>query len=118
MPVSSMAFAWWLVWFPAPMAAGAAGQALASQATPETSETPPEPTGERVKLKFVTPEIVRVAEDYLAEAMHAHAPVGAEEEATIAGRRYVLRVEWHYHPPGFVGAPSGWHKGITVYALR
>lgn len=33
----------------------------------------------------------------------------------INGKRYMARVEPHYHPPGYKGGPNGWHKGVTVY---
>jgi hypothetical protein len=44
-------------------------------------------------------------------------PMGAERTATIDGHQYVFVLELHYHPPGFVGAPNGWHKGVTLYEL-
>jgi hypothetical protein len=44
--------------------------------------------------------------------------MGAERVAEILGQRYIFVLERHYHPPGFVGAPSGWHKGVTAYELR
>lgn len=45
-------------------------------------------------------------------------PMGAEQVAEIDGQRYVFVLQRHYHPPGFVGAPSGWHKGVTAFALQ
>ena len=33
----------------------------------------------------------------------------------IEGKKYMARIEHHYHPPGYVGGPNGWHKGCTVY---
>ena len=65
-----------------------------------------------MKLKLVTPEIVSVAQSYL------DLPMGAERYVTLEGKRYVFVLEQHYHPPGFVGAPKGWHKGVTVYELH
>ena len=44
--------------------------------------------------------------------------MGAEHYETLGGKRYVFVLERHYHPPGFVGAPNGWHKGVTVYAVE
>ena len=40
---------------------------------------------------------------------------GYEEFATINGLDYFFRIEPHYHPAGYQGGPSGWHKGCTVY---
>ena len=45
-------------------------------------------------------------------------PMGAEQVQEIDGQRYVFVLERHYHPPGFVGAPSGFHKGVTAYELH
>ncbi len=69
-------------------------------------------SGERVMLKYVTPDIVKVAEKFL------NLPMGEERFARVHGKRYVFVLETHYHPPGFVGAPTGYHKGVTVYELR
>jgi hypothetical protein len=69
-------------------------------------------TGERVKLKLVTPEIVGIAQGFL------DLPMGAERYVTLHGKRIAFVLERHYHPPGFVGAPNGWHKGVTVYELK
>jgi hypothetical protein len=68
--------------------------------------------GERIRLKVVTPAIVRAARTFL------DLPMGAERSMTIDGNRYLFVLEHHYHPPGFVGGPHGWHKGVTVYGLR
>jgi hypothetical protein len=40
---------------------------------------------------------------------------GTETPFEVNGRHFMARVEPHYHPPGFVGGPNGWHKGVTVY---
>jgi hypothetical protein len=68
--------------------------------------------GERVKMKLVTPEIVGIAQGFL------DLPMGAERYLTLGGKRCAFVLEPHYHPPGFVGAPNGWHKGVTVYELK
>jgi hypothetical protein len=69
-------------------------------------------SGERVKVKFVTPDMVRVAQRFI------NYPMGTEKFATVDGHRYVFVLERHYHPPGFVGAPTGYHKGVTMYELH
>ena len=42
-------------------------------------------------------------------------PMGSEHPFELDGKRYLARLENHYHPPGFKGGPNGWHKGTTVY---
>jgi hypothetical protein len=138
MLVPAMAFAWWLVSVSsgasrapevaaASEASGPAAEAApdaprqetdseaapAEQATDgEGSGTADDTSGERVPVKLVTTGIVRVAKTFL------DLPMGAERSAHIDGRRYVFVLERHYHPPGFVGGPHGWHKGVTAYELR
>jgi hypothetical protein len=89
------------------------GPAPAEPAQDGDESDPTEDTaGERVRLKVVTPAIVRAARSYL------DLPMGTAREENIEGRRYVFVLERHYHPPGFVGGPHGWHKGVTAYELR
>lgn len=43
---------------------------------------------------------------------------GTETPFELDGKKYIARVEHHYHPPGYVGGPTGWHKGVTVYEQK
>ena len=45
-------------------------------------------------------------------------PMGSERYARVDGKRYVFVLEQHYHPPGYVGGPTGYHKGVTMYEVR
>jgi hypothetical protein len=81
-------------------------------ADPEASAATGDTGGQRVPVKLVTPSIVRVARTFL------DLPMGAERRVDVDGRRYVFVLERHYHPPGFVGGPVGYHKGVTVYEFR
>ena len=131
MLVPALAFAWWLVSLPAPSAETGRDrgdtrtrQEEVASESPENADTPEDDSaqelaeadeqkgGERVALKLVTPSIVRTARSLL------DLPMGSERYMTIEGRHYVFVLERHYHPPGFVGAPNGWHKGVTAYELR
>jgi hypothetical protein len=105
MLVPTMAFALWIVSFPTAQPPVSLDGLLAGSDRLDVS-------GERVKPKLVTPEIVSVAQSYL------DLPMGAERYITLEGKRYVFVLEQHYHPPGFVGGPTGWHKGVTVYELH
>jgi hypothetical protein len=133
MLVPAFAFAWWLVSLPtfplhplptrdvlaraqtsSEMQVRAIARGESRPADEAVVEEPMEGEwgGERVMLKIVTPAIVRVAQGLL------DLPMGDERFVGIDGHRYVFVLERHYHPPGFVGAPTGWHKGVTVYELR
>ena len=133
MLVPAMAFAWWLVSMPSaarhPSAAGdesaSAAQAAtqthqqdtqdqggAADPTTGSAESEESTSGERVPVKLVTPEIVRVAKSFL------DLPMGAERAVVLSGRRYVFVLERHFHPANFVGGPHGWHKGVTVYEMK
>jgi hypothetical protein len=132
--VPAMAFAWWLVAMPVRSTAVTTRAVPRSDDTAETEATlepnadvqddrntpdesaptePTETTGERVKLRgTITPEIVRLAQSFL------DLPMGTERAVDAAGRHLVFVLEWHYHPPGHVGGPKGWHKGVTVYERK
>jgi len=69
-------------------------------------------SGERVKPKLFTPKMVAAAETFVT------LPLGTERYALVDGRPYVFVVERHYHPPGYVGGPTGWHNGVSMYELR
>ena len=106
MLVTTMAFAWWLV-----------SQAHPERATavPEPSLEAPEadahPTNRTLVRSVLTPEMVHTAQTFL------DLPMGAERVVDLDGHHFVFVLERHYHPPGFVGAPTGWHKGVTIYEL-
>jgi hypothetical protein len=135
MLVPAIAFAWWVVSLPMPphhmeatahanddvAATESAAPTEAQRDAREDSQTSSEPrlldsteaTGERVRLRGpITPRVVRMAQSFL------DLPMGAERAVAMEGRRYLFVLEWHYHPPGFVGGPNGWHKGVTVYELN
>jgi len=134
MLMPAIAFTWWLMSQPIESAQarpprtirGAAATSEGSEAeafrgpstdvgaaplagTMDPSETP----ADRILYRgTITAEIARVARSFL------DLPMGSERFADVDGQRFVFVLQRHYHPPGFVGAPSGWHKGVTVYALR
>ncbi len=60
--------------------------------------------------------LVDASEHWLKEVYHS--PIGTEQKMTVDGRPLVFVLQWHYHPPGFVGAPTGKHKGVTVFEER
>jgi len=82
-------------------------------AAPDDRVEGSDPSGDRVLYRgLITADIARVARSFL------DLPMGTERVADVGGQRFVFVLQRHYHPPGFVGAPTGWHKGVTVYALR
>ncbi|HEY1696204.1 MAG TPA: hypothetical protein VGG39_28755 [Polyangiaceae bacterium] len=105
MLVPTMAFALWIVSLPTTQPPVSLDGLLAGSAKLDA-------TGERVKPKLITPELVDVAGSYL------DLPMGAERFLTLHGKRYVFVLEQHYHPPGYVGGPTGYHKGVTVYEVH
>jgi hypothetical protein len=122
----AFAFAWWFVALPTPAwsatAAGTLAQThLAQDAQSRTDPATPILSDERLEgdwggrrtiVKVVTPALIALAKSFL------DLPMGEERFVAMDGHRYVFVLERHYHPPGFVGAPNGWHKGVTVYEIR
>jgi hypothetical protein len=106
MLVAAMAFAWCVISaeksvpaIPAPQARAAVGSSPAA--------------GQRTPIRSAIPaDVIAFAKTLM------NLPMGAERVREIDGQRYVFVLERHYHPPGFVGAPVGWHKGVTAYELH
>jgi len=60
----------------------------------------------------VTPQISKTARSLLDR------PMGSQTILDIDGSAYAFAVECHYHSPESGITPTGWHKGVTVYALE
>jgi hypothetical protein len=119
MMVPALAFAWW---FAAVPVQGGGSATRPAQEIPSMDQAPQMdaprgwhevgPTADRKKVKLVSPAMAAMAEKFVK------LPLGSERFETVDGKRYVFVLERHYHPPGFQGAPTGWHKGVTMYELR
>lgn len=70
------------------------------------------PEGYRMLRGHISPEVVAEAKSLLGGDWGTLTPFEAN------GKRYMARVEPHYHPPGYQGGPNGWHKGVTVYEAK
>lgn len=106
MMVPAIAFACWFA--AVPPADVFAGDDVSLDDTAQDGVQAPE----RVKPKLISPAMVAAAESFI------NLPLGSERYATVGGKRYVFVLEQHYHPPGYVGGPTGYHKGVTMYELR
>ncbi len=113
MLVVAMAFAWCVISAEqekaprgaAPMMAPPQAQAAVGPAAPIG--------GTRTPIRTAIPlDVIAFAKTLV------NLPMGSEQVEEIDGQRYVFVLERHYHPPGFVGAPSGFHKGVTAYELH
>lgn len=71
------------------------------------------PPQKYVALKVLTPEIIDASEHWLHEVYDS--PVGTRQTVVVEGRPLLFILQWHYHPPGYVGGPTGKHKGVTVF---
>jgi hypothetical protein len=114
MMAAAIAFALWYSTTPTPPTSAEL------QASARTHALAPAPqTGvahELVVLKLVSPAIVDASERWLKE--YYHSPIGTRQQVTVEGRPLVFILQWHYHPPGFVGGPTGKHRGVTVFEER
>ncbi len=63
----------------------------------------------------LTPAIRERAQRILRE--HAGEAIGYEVPFSVEGKRYVGRLERHYHEPGSEEGPQGEHTGVTVYEV-
>jgi hypothetical protein len=114
MMAAAVAFALWFSTAPTPPTAGELGASAGTH-----TATPAAHTGvvhELAVLKLVTPAIVDASERWLKEFYHS--PIGTQQKVVVDGRPLVFILQWHYHPPGFVGGPTGKHRGVTVFEER
>lgn len=103
-------------------AAGGAGPGPTTSRPPAGAETPEvSPAGQaaasatklrRLKNSEITATVTSNARRILKE--HFSEPYGTEIPFDGDGRRYVARLEKHYHEPGGPLKPWGWHKGVSV----
>jgi hypothetical protein len=118
MLVVAMAFGWCVISAQAAekphsaRAETARDEGVASPQAQTTLQAAPAP-GTRTPIRSAIPaDVIAFAKTLV------NLPMGAEQVEVIDGQRYVFVLERHYHPPGFVGAPNGWHKGVTAYELH
>jgi hypothetical protein len=117
MLIPAMAFAWCVISAEAETAARTGAATVSSahrQAALVALPTPPTLAGQQLApIRTAIPApVIDMARTLV------NLPMGAQHVETIDGQKYVFVLERHYHPPGFVGAPSGWHKGVTAYELK
>ena len=112
MMAAAIAFALWYSTAPTPPSSVELKASTSTYAAP----APAAQTGQLVVLKLVTPVIVDASERWLKE--YFHSPVGTQQRVVVEGRPLVFILQWHYHPPGFVGGPTGKHRGVTVFEER
>lgn len=93
------------------------GRDEAARREPAPRSAPPrEPELRVLEDGELTPAIQRRAQQILDQ--HHDRPYGHEVPFELGGRRYVGRIEEHYHPPGSGREPEGEHTGVTVYAVE
>lgn len=97
-------------------------QMLASLMQPKPqNEARPQPQPQNTKQKTGAPPGYKTMKGQIPAGVVARAkgllsqPMGTEVPFELEGRRYMARLEPHYHPPGYQGGPNGWHKGVSVY---
>ena len=83
----------------------------------ETAEPAPEARVIRkIKASEMNVKVVKKAREIINE--HYKKPFGYEVEFEIDGKRYVGRIEQHYHPPGGELHPWGYHAGCSLYVVE
>ena len=111
MMAAAIAFALWYSTAPTPPTTAELGASAGAHASAVAG-----PTGiahKLVALKLVTPAIIDASEHWLKD--NYKAPMGTQQQVTVDGRPLVFVLQWHFHPEGFVGGPTGKHKGVTVF---
>ncbi len=118
MMAAAIAFALWFSSTPTPPVpsalAGQTGELGANAGASASAVAGPTGVAHKlVALKLVTPAIIDASERWLREFYKS--PVGTQQNVVVDGRQLVFVLQWHFHPEGFVGGPTGKHKGVTVF---
>ena len=66
----------------------------------------------RLRPDELSTELTRVSADIIRT--HHKDPFGTELTLAVAGKRYVARIEQHYHPEGGAAKPWGYHAGVSL----
>jgi hypothetical protein len=105
---------------PAPEMHAAASAPAAKQSAPR-SEPPSLPVPAPAKLRRLkgsemSVPLVKKAREIINE--HYKKPFGTDIEFELDGKRYVGRIERHYHPPGGELRPWGHHAGCSLFIVE
>jgi hypothetical protein len=101
----------------------AASHPDSNPATPETgsvdvdeSASPEAVTLRRLRARELNRALVKQARAIILD--HYKKPFGTEIPFEVDGKRYVGRIEQHFHPVGGPAKPWGWHHGCSLFAVE
>lgn len=69
----------------------------------------------RVRHEELTSELMTASAELLKQ--HHTDRLGSEIELGVSGRRYVARIERHFHPEGGNAKPWGYHPGVSLFVV-
>lgn len=69
----------------------------------------------RLKQSELNPSLMQASAELIKK--HHAKRFGTEVDVEIVGKRYVARVERHFHPEGGAIKPWGHHPGISLFAV-
>lgn len=69
----------------------------------------------RVRHEELTTELMAASAELLKQ--HHLDRLGSEIELGVAGKRYVARIERHFHPEGGSAKPWGYHPGVSLFVV-
>ena len=95
---------------PNPTTPEAASDASEDTSVPETA------TLRRLRARELNRALVKQARVIILE--HYKKPFGTEIPFEVDGKRYVGRIEKHFHPVGGPAKPWGWHHGCSLFAVE
>jgi hypothetical protein len=86
-----------------------------SAAAEQNAEQEPA-TLRRLKARELNHALVKQARAIILE--HNRKAPGTEFPFEVDGKRYVGRIERHFHPVGGPAKPWGWHPGCSLFAVE
>jgi hypothetical protein len=105
---------------PAQVAAVAPAAQPASEVRPAVTQPAPyvqpgEPPANLRRLKAIEVPVPLRAKLHKLLQDHGNEPIGSLVPTEFEGRRYIARLEIHYHPEGGPVRPWGNHRGVSLF---
>lgn len=96
-----------------PKSVAPSASATVSDTSPVDAGPAPKRRLRRVRHEELSNELMQASADII-KTHHAE-PVGSEVLLEVAGKRYIARIEQHFHPEGGSLKPWGYHPGVSLF---
>ncbi|HLV21680.1 MAG TPA: hypothetical protein VKZ49_12385 [Polyangiaceae bacterium] len=103
-----------------PLLTGCSQEDASRRSASKPSLVPPVRSAPATPRRLASDELTPALGDKAEQILQANpdAQLGTEIPFELGGRRYLARIEEHYHPPGGERRPWGPHKGVSLFIIE